>query len=35
VNLSWSGVAAGTRYTGLLTFSDGTSTIGQIVVNIG
>jgi hypothetical protein len=35
VNLSWSGLSAATRYAGLLTFSDGTSTIGQTVVNIG
>ena len=35
VNLNWSGLSPATRYAGVLTFSDGTSNIGQTIVNIG
>jgi subtilisin family serine protease len=35
VNLSWSGLSPATRYAGVLTFSDGTNTVGRTIINIG
>ncbi|MCL1870242.1 MAG: S8 family serine peptidase [Promicromonosporaceae bacterium] len=32
VTLGWSGLAAATRYLGLVTYGDGTSTLGQTIV---
>jgi hypothetical protein len=32
VNLSWNGLTAGTRYLGVLSYSDGSNTIGRTLV---
>jgi hypothetical protein len=34
VNLNWSGLDAGFRYLGTVTYNDGTATLGRTVVNI-
>ena len=34
VNAGWSGLAAGTRYLGVVDFSDGTNSIGSTIVTV-
>jgi subtilisin family serine protease len=35
VTISWSGLAADTRYLGVVSYSDGTTKVGQTIVSIG
>jgi hypothetical protein len=35
VTFAWSGLAAGSRYLGVVSYSDGTTTVGRTVVSIG
>jgi hypothetical protein len=34
VSAGWSGLTAGTRYLGVVSFSDGTSSVGQTIVQV-
>lgn len=34
VNLAWSGLTAGVRYLGVVSYTDGTNTLGQTIVSI-
>jgi hypothetical protein len=35
VTFAWSGLAAGSRYLGIVSYSDGTTTVGRTIVSIG
>jgi hypothetical protein len=35
VTFAWSGLAAGSRYLGVVSYSDGTTTVGRTIVSIG